>query len=110
MSIEIEIKAGEFIRLVRESRAPAPASSYTRLNAIDSTNINDHFFLVNNGGTVRIVRWGKSTFDPTVRVPEFWTEDNFHRAFKNRFVAYTKADGTRGRKSLSQMWLQRHDR
>jgi hypothetical protein len=107
MSIEIKL-SGRFLRLVTESTA-APTPSYTRLNDINSTNIDGHFFLVNNGGTVRIVRWGKSAFDPSVRVPEFWTEDNFHRAFKNRFVAYI-SKGKRRQKPLSQWWLQRSDR
>ena len=107
--ITIELKLGEFIHLKDAKPVVVGSSVYARLNDIDSKTINDHFFLVNNGGTVRIVRWGKSTFDPAVRVPEFWTEENFHRAFRNRFVNYV-SNGERKRKPLSQWWIQRPDR
>lgn len=102
--ITIELKLGEFIHLKDAKPVVVGSSVYARLNDIDSKTINDHFFLVNNGGTVRIVRWGKSTFDPAVRVPEFWTEENFHRAFRNRFVNYV-SNGERKRKPLSQWWI-----
>jgi hypothetical protein len=105
--MKITVQLGDYLREVKVARSSlAPV----RLSDINSRNINDHFFLVNNGGNVRIVRWGKSTLDPRVRVPEFWTEENFHRALRNRSVGYVDKEGKNKRVPLSHYWMKLNTR
>ncbi len=108
---------GEPIEHVEDDSWMEGPSSDARLNDTSAANIDSRFALVNIGGKIRILYWGKSAFDRTVRVPEFWTEDEFKRALKNKFVSRevkTIEDGEEKTKAsrmpLSQWWLTRRDR
>lgn len=106
MNIHIDINFDEYFRLVKRD----DATPFVKLNEINSTNIDDHFFMVNNGGNVCIVRWGKSPINPQVRVPEFWKEADFRRALKNKFVRGRAKDGKIVKRSLADVWLTKADR
>jgi hypothetical protein len=90
----------------------------TRLSHVNAGNIDSQFALVNVGSKVRVLYWGKSTLDRTVRVPEFWTEEDFHRALRNKFITIEskKVDDEGNEKvearrlPLSQWWLTRKNR
>ena len=101
--------AGEF-----EGEDEAPAA---RLSHVTANNIDNTFALVNIGSKLRIQYWGKSTIDRKTKVPEFWPEDEFKRALKNKFVTVekkvTNEDGERKeakRVPLAQWWLTKKDR
>lgn len=88
-----------------------------KLAKVDSETIDDAFALVNTGSKTQILYWGKSTFDPSIRVPEFWPEAEFHRALKNKFITVeskVERDGATKieskRMPLSNWWLTRRDR
>ena len=57
-----------------------------KLNEIDASNINEMVKFVNNNGKPRIMRWGKSGFDPKVRIPEFMTVPDFKALMQNRAI------------------------
>lgn len=81
----------------------------TSLTNINSRNIDDNFSLVNSGGVVRIMRMGKSPYNPEVRVPEFWKEEDFKRALKNKHVRVMK-DGKMTVQPLADIWLKNSNR
>lgn len=91
-----------------------PAS---RLSHVNANNIDKTFALVNIGSKLRIQYWGKSTIDRKTKVPEFWPEEEFHRALANKFVNVEKKvsneDGERTeikRVPLSRWWMAKRDR
>lgn len=88
-----------------------------RLSHVNADNIDDVFALVNIGSKVRIQYWGKSSIDRKTKVPEFWPEQEFHRALKNKFVnikkKVTNEEGERSeikRVPLSKWWMAKKDR
>ena len=91
----------------RAGRATACSSS----NEIDVSNINEMVKFVNNNGKPRIMRWGKSGFDPKVRIPEFMTVPDFKALMQNRAI-YKDVPATRElpartiRVPLAKHWLE----
>ena len=85
-----------------------------KLSYINSENINTAFRLVNVGGKVRVVfLGGKSSLDKSVQVPEIWTEDDFKRALRNKFVNVESTEGDEvvsKRMPLASWWLTKKDR
>lgn len=105
--MNIRFELGEYLRI--ETATP-PLPDLVRLVDIDSRNIDSQFFLVNSNGSVRIMRWGKSKLNPSLRVPEFYTEENFHRALRNKFIKYRDRNGKTQSIPLSFWWLKKPDR
>lgn len=88
-----------------------------RLSKVNADNIDDTFSFVNVSGKMRVLYWGKSQIDSKVRVAEFWNEEEFHRALKNKFVTVEKktptATGTKIEERhmpLSRWWQEKRDR
>ncbi|MCR6732849.1 MAG: DNA-primase RepB domain-containing protein [Afipia sp.] len=93
------------------------ADAPIKLNEVNPKNIDEVFALVNIGSKIRILYWGKSTLDLKVRVPEFWAENEFHRALKNKFVnvetKVTRDDQEKTetkRLPLSSWWMSKKTR
>ncbi|KRR10842.1 hypothetical protein CQ12_21480 [Bradyrhizobium jicamae] len=114
---EIEIKihpdSADFLRLVAKNDAAAEldAQRLFILNEISVENIDEMVKLVNNNGKPRVMRWGKSGFDPKVRVPEFMTIPDFKALLQNRAVykdlPATKSKPARTvRVDLAKHWLE----
>lgn len=80
-----------------------------KLNDVSPDNIDDLFSLVNIGSKVRIMYWGKSPVSRHVRVPEFWTANEFKLALANKRIAVRTPNGET-RMKLAERWLARKDR
>ena len=79
MSIHFKIHpdSAKWLRIVTGDDAEPDAQRLFKLNEIDVGNIDEMVKFVNNNGKPRIMRWGKSGFDPKVRIPEFMTVPDF---------------------------------
>jgi Bifunctional DNA primase/polymerase, N-terminal/Family of unknown function (DUF5906)/Primase C terminal 2 (PriCT-2) len=101
-----------------EADAAGADDGIPKLSQVTADTIGKTFSLVNMGGKIRIVYWGKSDLDPIVRVPEFWAEPDFHRALVNKKVTTERTiknkDGEEETKKssqpLSHWWLTKKDR
>jgi hypothetical protein len=88
-----------------------------KLNEVSGDNIDDVFKLVNVSGKTKIMYWGKSPIDSNVRVAEFWSEEELHRALRNKFITVEKKTKQgdkitidKKRMPLSEWWLQKRER
>lgn len=85
-------------------------SDLPKLNDVNIDNIDELFSLVNIGSKVRIMYWGKSPVSRHVRVPEFWTVNEFKLALINKKISVRTPDGETRQMSLATRWLSRKDR
>ena len=94
-----------------------PEKLPAKLAGVNSDNIDDMFNVVNIGSKARVLYWGKSPIDSNVRVPEFFTFDEFGKVLSNKSVLVdhkVTRDGEEKIESkrvpLAKWWLTRRDR
>ena len=100
---EFEIETTDFVK----------KQTIPRLNDVSEYNIGKLFRLVNLNGKVRVAYWARSALDPKVRVPQFWSPQDFKTALRNkevvRKVTSTDAKGKEHEKQikrrLADYWL-----
>jgi hypothetical protein len=85
-----------------------------KLADISAKNIDENFFIVNMGGKARIMRWGKSSLDPTARVPEFMSFADCSNLLRNKFKIIKPEAGSKKKKPdripLFKYWADHESR
>jgi hypothetical protein len=92
-------------------------SEPVKLADVNGDNIDSVFSVVNIGSKARVLYWGKSPIDSTVRVPELFTFEEFGKVLSNKTVVVdhkVTRDGEEKIESkrvpLAKWYLNRRDR
>jgi hypothetical protein len=114
-----DIPEDEFPPLDPEDEARLEAAMpIMRLANVKPDTMDSRFKLVNLNGKMRVLYWGKSPFDPKVRLAQFWSPTELKTALANKVAIQKrkKTDEHGNEKTetvatpLAKWWLSKRDR